>query len=55
MNESRKIPFVKENFWETYVLNSYFYSFAVNDMDLATCITILFTLGACLNKVVTFK
>ena len=24
-------------------------------MDLATCITILFTLGACLNEVVTFE
>ena len=56
MNESRKIRFTKEKFFcKIYVLNSYFYSFAVNDMDLATCITISFTLGTCLNEVVTFE
>ena len=32
-----------------------FTPFAVSDMDLATCITILFALGACLNEVVTFE
>ena len=57
MNDHRKIPFTKENSRETYVLNGYFSftPFAGSDMDLATCISILFTLGACLNEVVTFE